>query len=148
MPIPALNAFGLLPEGVHDCTLDEIGARFGRFIVSERRVRLFAQLHELIAEEQRAGIASAVIVDGSFVTDKPEPGDVDLVIILSEGYNFSGELPPFKYNALSKAHLHKRYGFDVFVVEADSLQYARWLTLFQQDKLMPSRRKGILRIAL
>jgi hypothetical protein len=31
----------LLPEGIHDCTLDEIGARFGRFQTTDRRVHLF-----------------------------------------------------------------------------------------------------------
>jgi len=41
MPIPDLNEDGLLSEGVHDCTLDEIGARFGRFQVTDRRIQLF-----------------------------------------------------------------------------------------------------------
>ncbi len=151
MPIPPLNDVGLLSEGVHDCTLDEIGARFGRFVVSERRVRLFAQLRELIEEEQRAGITVALIVDGSFVTDKPEPGDIDLVIVLPEDYNFDAEMPPFQYNAISKVHLRRRYRFDAFVAKEHSPEYQEWVTLFQRDKRESresTKRKGILRIQL
>jgi len=41
MPIPALNEHGLLPAGIHDCTLDELKSRFGSFQISDRRNQLF-----------------------------------------------------------------------------------------------------------
>lgn len=47
MPIPALNRDGVLPEGVFDCTLEEVRERFGAFSGSDCRVRLFARLEEL-----------------------------------------------------------------------------------------------------
>jgi hypothetical protein len=75
MPIPDLNENGLLPEGVYDCTLDEISAQFGQFQTTDRRVRLFERLRMLVEEERQAGLAIEMIVDGSFVTDKPEPYD-------------------------------------------------------------------------
>jgi hypothetical protein len=84
MPIPALNDKGLLPEGLYDCTLAEIGARFGQFQRTDRRVQLFAKLCALVEEEQRAGIATALLIDGSFALSKPSPGDIDLVIVLPE----------------------------------------------------------------
>ncbi|NOT59232.1 MAG: hypothetical protein HOP19_03295 [Acidobacteria bacterium] len=146
MPIPNLNEDGLLPEGIHDCTLEEIGAQFGRFVVSERRVRLFTQLGELVAEEQRAGIAVAVMVDGSFVTDKPEPGDIDLVIVLPADYTRGAELPPFQYNAMSKAHMRRRYRFDVLIARQNSVEYVEALYLFQHTR--EGFEKGILRIKL
>ncbi|MGH9935029.1 MAG: DUF6932 family protein, partial [Blastocatellia bacterium] len=97
MPIPELNEDGLLPEGVHDCTLDEIGVRFGRFQVTDRRIQLFEKLRLLVEEERQAGLAIEMIVDGSFVTDKLEPGDIDLLIVLPPDYNREGELAPFRY---------------------------------------------------
>jgi predicted nucleotidyltransferase len=148
MPIPELNETGLLPEGIHDCTLDEIGARFGRFQVTDRRIQLFEKLRALVEEEKQAGLAIEMIVDGSFVTGKPDPGDIDLVIVLPEGYNFGVELPPFRYNATSKSGLHRRYRFDVAVVEANSTEYEKWIDLFQKVKFPPPERKGILRITL
>jgi hypothetical protein len=61
MPIPELNTEGLLPEGIYDCTLDEIGARFGRFQTTDRRVQLFKKLRELVEEERQAGLAVELI---------------------------------------------------------------------------------------
>jgi hypothetical protein len=78
MPIPDLDANGLLPPGVHDCTLEELEERFGRDQWVENRLRpcrslLCARLEEYVAELQRARSAT-LIVDGSFVTGRAEPG--------------------------------------------------------------------------
>lgn len=148
MPIPALNEYGLLPQGVHHCTLAEIGARFGRFQRTDRRMQLFAKLCALVDEERRAGLAIALMIDGSFVSSKPDPGDIDLVIVLPEGYNFGAELLPLQYNAISKSRLRRSYQFDVFVVEEHSLEYTERVAFFCQNSRRANERKGILRIQL
>jgi hypothetical protein len=38
--IPPLNEQGCLPEGIHDCTMDEVATRFGVFLTSDRRSQL------------------------------------------------------------------------------------------------------------
>ena len=81
MPIPTLTADGFLPEGVHDCTLVEIGERFGQFQRSDRRCRLFDRLAEYIQDAQTSGVVNAVIVNGSFVTGKDVPSDIDLIVV-------------------------------------------------------------------
>jgi hypothetical protein len=150
MPIPELNENGLLPEGIHDCTLDEIGARFGRFQTTDRRVRLFEKLRALVEEERQAGLAVELIVDGSFVTDKPEPGDIDLVIVLPADFDLSVELPPFKYNAISKRQLRRHFPFDVFVVRERAQEHEKRVQYFQQvkDDETLEKRKGLLGIKL
>ena len=149
MPIPELNENGLLPAGVYDCTLAEIGMRFGRFQRTDRRVQLFAKLCALVEEEQRAGIAMELFIDGSFVTDKAAPGDIDLVIVVPEEYRSGGNLPPFRYNAISKLHLRRRYQFDVFVARQHSPLYHQQLDFFQRDsRLANDTPKGILRMTL
>jgi hypothetical protein len=149
MPIPELSEYGLLPEGIHDCTLEEIGARFGRFQKTDRRVQLFTKLCALVQEEQRAGIAIEIFIDGSFVTDKATPGDIDLVLVVPAEYRSGGDLPPFRYNAISKQHLRQRYQFDVFVARQNSSLYNQQLDFFQHDSRLPSgNTKGILRIKL
>src|SRR5437763_745258 len=50
MPIPDLNADGLLPTGLFDCTLEEIRQRFGSFQGSERRPHLFARLEQTVEQ--------------------------------------------------------------------------------------------------
>lgn len=149
MPIPELNENGLLPEGVYDCKLAEIGARFGRFQKTDRRVQLFAKLCALVEEEQRAGIAIELFIDGSCVTDKAAPGDIDLIIVVPAEYRSGGDLPPFRYNAISKQHLRQRYQFDVFVARQNSPLYNQQLDFFQQDSRATGHsKKGILRIKL
>ncbi len=148
MPIPELNEDGLLPEGVFDCTLDEIGVCFGRFQKTDRRGQLFAKLCDLVDEERRAGLAVALMIDGSFVSSKPDPGDIDLVIVLPEGYNFAAELPPMAYNAISKSRLRRAYQFDVFVVEEHSVEDIERVAFFCQDSRQVNARKGILRVQL
>lgn len=48
MPIPSTDSNGLLPTGIHDCTIEEIGVAFGQFHASNRRVRLFKGLQEYV----------------------------------------------------------------------------------------------------
>ena len=78
MPIPALDPDGFLPVGVHDGTLDELKARFGSFQGSDRRPQLWARFVEFVNETRAVGLVRALLVDGSFVTAKPDPNDIDL----------------------------------------------------------------------
>jgi len=79
--IPPLNEYGCLPEGIHDCTKDEVAARFGVFQTSDRRAQLWARFAEFMRELTICDFMEAVLVDGSFVTGTPEPNDIDLVLV-------------------------------------------------------------------
>jgi hypothetical protein len=80
--IPAFND-GYLPAGIHQATLEEVAARFGRE-TELRRVQL-ESLQWLVDVARRAG-ALRLIVNGSFVTDRPEPNDVDCVLLIGPGF--------------------------------------------------------------
>jgi len=148
MPIPPLNQQGLLPVGVYDCTVEEIKARFGSFQASDRRPQLFEKLQTLISEAQSAGFARSLLIDGSFVTSKPDPNDVDLVLVLSPSHNVFTDLPPTQYNLVSKRRVRKRYGFDMVAVREDRPEYIEAVAFFQQVRYEPALRKGLLRLAL
>ena len=148
MPIPDFNEHGLLPEGVHDCELEELRLRFGSFQTTDRRVILFQKLLQLLQDLQRADVCESVIVDGSFTTDTPLPNDIDLIIVYPVDYELSAELSFFQYNATNKSRLRKRYGFDVFPVVDQSLAFERQVGFFGQVKFDPDLRKGMLRITL
>lgn len=148
MPIPLLDVQGFLPPGVHDCREDEIKVRFGSFQVSSRRPQLFARLEAYLSEARASQIVSSVVVDGSFVTGKPDPNDIDLILELSEGHDFGADLRPDEYNVVSKLRVHRRFGFDLLVARANSVEYKRWTEFFQQVRLEPGRQKGILRVRL
>ena len=64
MAIPALNESGLLPDGVHTCTGDELRTRFASFQTSDHRPRLVRQFVAFLAEVKASGIVRVVIVNG------------------------------------------------------------------------------------
>ena len=146
--IPLLNEDGWLPEGVHDGTLDEAAARFGRFQESDRRPRLWARFVEFVREAQACGLIDALVVDGSFISAAPVPNDIDLILVVSAYHDFSVDFQPSAYNVLSKRRVYQRFGFDVLVARADSEEYRRYEEFFQQVRLEPGRKKGMVRIPL
>src|SRR5438309_6778510 len=81
--IPHCNDDGYLPSGIHPATLDEIADRFGR--ESELRQVQMQSLRWLVDLARRAGV-QRVVVNGSFVTDKLEPNDVDCALLIGPGF--------------------------------------------------------------
>lgn len=142
--IPALTDAGLLPEGVHTCSLEEVRERFGRFDRSDRRSQLTKKLAEFVGELKSTGLVAWVGVDGSYVTSKPEPDDVDLVVVLRAEHDFSQELPPTDYNLVSKRKVRARFGFDVLVAPEDSPALREHLDFFQLTR--DGVAKGILKV--
>ena len=148
MPIPELDADGLLPVGIHDCTLDEIKDRFGRFRINGHRHELYAKLESYVRELQSSGLARAVIVNGSFTTGKDDPNDVDVMTVLPEDHDMSGSLRPFQYNLLSHRRVEKRFKLDLKVARVASLEYEEFVEFFRQVRNRPDLQKGYLRIPL
>src|SRR6266700_5175068 len=120
MPVPELNADGLLPDGIFDCSLADVQQRFGSFQSSDRRPRLLKRLKELVIALKRTGLFEAVVIDGSFVTGKPAPNGIDLIAVLLAGHDFEREFRMFEYSMLSRVLLRQRFGFDVVLVEQGS----------------------------
>ena len=148
MPIPNLDPSGFLPVGVHDCTLDEIKLRFGAFRGHDQRVQLFNRLVAFMREAKNSGIMKSVIVNGSFVTAAERPNDIDIILVVAEEHDFTADLSPATYNVVSRHRVHQRFGFDLLVARDKSVEYARWIAFFQEVKLEPGRKKGILQVRL
>lgn len=84
MPIPQLNENGELPKGVHQATLDDVVARFGGS--TERRRAATAGLQRIHDLAATTGKLDRIIIFGSFVTAKPEPNDVDVVLVMIDDF--------------------------------------------------------------
>jgi hypothetical protein len=87
--IPAFDDRGYLPAGVHTASIDEVLKRFGE--TSELRRDQADSLKWLISLCKSAGVIR-LIVNGSFVTDLPEPNDIDCILLLGPGYNEQSEM--------------------------------------------------------
>ena len=146
--IPRLNRFACLPEGIHECTMDEAASRFGTFQTTDRRPQLWAKFTEFMRELASCDFIEAVLVDGSFVTGTPEPNDIDLVLVAASNFDLSTDLSPAAYNLLSQRRMRRRFGFDIVMVQNGSENFDHMVDFFQQVKQRPGRKKGLLRIAL
>ena len=148
MPIPLFNADGVLPAGLHDTTLDEVRGRFGSFQGSDQRPRLFAQFEELVSAMKRSGFFEALLIDGSFVTAKAAPDDIDLIAVLRPGHDFERDLPISEYALVSRTMLRRRFRFDVIIAERDSSVYTTSVEFFSRVRDRPDLKKGLLQLKL
>src|SRR5207244_3113512 len=113
--LPGFDENGNLPKGIHRCTLEELAIRFGHGS-SEREVET-AELGEFVTWARQAGIAR-LLVDGSFVTAKDAPNDMDLVILPGADRPDQGEA------ALNLAARWPFLHIQVAVNEADLQQWS------------------------
>jgi len=74
MSIPALQANGELPPGEHQASLNEVEAVYGSS--TDRRKLLMQGLREAASNFELSGVKT-LWIDGSFITDKEEPNDID-----------------------------------------------------------------------
>src|SRR5918996_4769968 len=84
MPLPNFDSQGELPIGVHQATMEEIMTRFGsgtpqRQAVTTHLLRVYNLLKATGKLER--------LIFGSYVTTKPNPNDVDLVLVLADDFN-------------------------------------------------------------
>ena len=87
MPLPNLNHEGELPVGIHPATIDEVVAQFGsgteqRMIATEHLKRIY----QLVKE---TGHLQQLLIFGSYITSKPKPNDVDVVIIFDDDFDMA-----------------------------------------------------------
>jgi len=84
MPLPELDRYGDLPVGVHQASLDEVIARFGhgtsqRQLVTMRLLRIYDLA-------RGTGKLERFVIFGSYVTAKPNPNDVDIILIMRDDF--------------------------------------------------------------
>ncbi|MBM5796552.1 MAG: hypothetical protein FJ060_00025 [Cyanobacteria bacterium K_Offshore_0m_m2_072] len=75
MPIPAFDRFGLLPGGIHECTIKEVEVDLAW---NDERRLLTDLLQEFIAVEltPRFTVVPPVVLDGSYVSQKASPNNI------------------------------------------------------------------------
>ena len=111
MPLPDFDASGDLPPGVHHATLNEVFQRFSS-VGGQRRVCTlrFSHVHELA---QRTGHLQRFVIFGSYVTAQPNPNDIDVVLVLDDGFRLE-ECPIESRGLFDHAVAQARYGASIF----------------------------------
>ena len=131
--LPDFDHEGRLPPGIHLATWAEVVARFGG---NPRLQELLDGLERALGVLRSAG-CRRVYLDGSFVTNKPTPGDYDLAW---EPTNVDVALllrldPAFGVFDAGRAAQKAKYGGEFFPSSANEAFTGRtFLDFFQTDK--------------
>jgi hypothetical protein len=90
--LPEFNEAGDLPVGVYRVTLREVLDRFG--LANQRRREIGRRLERIWRLAASTGGVDEFVLFGSFITEKPEPNDVDVILIVKDDFttkNVSGD---------------------------------------------------------
>ncbi len=109
--LPLLNEHGDLPPGIHSADWAEIEARFG--VSTPARVRAFNKLKVLYKLAVLTGKLKRFFVFGGFVSDKAEPRDVDVALIMDADFEVE-HCPRESQTLFSHADADARFGASVF----------------------------------
>ena len=136
------GVWNVLPPGVHDATMDEIELRFAR---NDIRRELFEGFGRGVHALYLAGCRT-VFLDGSYVTEKPKPGDFDAC------WDPSGvdatKLDPVLLDFSDKRRNQKlKYGGEFFPSSASADGTRTFVEFFQTDR-HSGKPKGIIRVRL
>ncbi|MFW5692695.1 MAG: DUF6932 family protein [Thermoguttaceae bacterium] len=141
--IPAFRDDGYLPDGLHVATEAEVTFRFGSSTMRRRRLILrFRRWMELA----RATNAKRFLLDGSFVTSKEQPNDIDAVVWLAE--DFAEQVAQGSDCALElESMLLTRNPEEIFAAE-DLRDWEDWVEFFSRTREPDDRRKGLVEVEL
>ena len=117
MSIPAVLPNGELPPGEYQASLDDIEARYG--VSTDCRKLLMQGLHKAARNFELSDV-STLWINGSFITDKEEPNDIDGC------WEYTSAIDTKKLDPVflgSRKEIKKKYGLDFFIaniIEAGS----------------------------
>jgi len=139
--LPELNADGELPPGVHIADWAEFESRFG--VSSPRRLWLSGRLQAIMRLATESGQLRRVFVWGSFVTAKPAPRDLDILLIVGEDFEVDRISGPARA-VFDSARAKLLFESDIFWAPASIGQELLdlWLDTYQTSRSF--RKRGIV----
>lgn len=112
MPLPEFNETGDLPPGVHSATLAEIAARFGTG--SDRRKLVVRRLDRIYQVASGTGHLARFVAFGSFVSDKQDPNDVDVFMIMEDNFDMGSLVGESRLLFVDHGTAQDHFGGSVF----------------------------------
>lgn len=141
--IPAFRDDGYLPDGIHMSSEPDLTFRFGSSTPRRRRLALRIRRWITLARQTRC---LRLLIDGSFVTSKPEPQDVDALVLLAP--DFQDQIEQGNDAAIElEQMLLTRHPEEIFAAE-DATDWEAWVQFFSRTREADDRRKGLVEVAL
>lgn len=113
----------LLQPGIHDITKNDLSNHFVTpFLNQVKRIQLIERFNYLIEKVELIGIPFEIWINGSFVTNKEEPNDIDIVFFFDPAK--ANSLPADKKILLEEVANNSfskyRYNCDVYFIPNDN----------------------------
>src|SRR5438105_4120678 len=134
--IPSFRTDGYLPEGVYRASDTETLFRFGAS--TKQRRRLGIRLRRWIELARQVG-GRRLLIDGSFVTAKDKPNDIDAVLLLPPDFLERVEQGDLSALELEEMLLIRRPE-ELFAAE-DAKDWDEWVEFFGRTREADGRRK-------
>jgi hypothetical protein len=132
----------VLPPGVHDATFSEVKSRFA---TNEKRESMYEGLLRGCRSLESAGCA-VVYLDGSYVTEKPTPGDFD--VCWDPNAVDPSKLDPVLLDfGDRRRNQRQKYGGEFFPSSARADGSRTFVEFFRTDR-DTGKEKGVIRIRL
>lgn len=139
--IPEFYADGNLPSGLYAATLEEVIERFeGKNLKRRKLTRSLKQFCLFIRDH-----SDEVYLFGSYITTKPAPRDVDLLIVFPKTFNWTGHDAEdlLHYQQFETFHLHLN------ICRYEQRDYRRYmLREMGLSRDFPQKNKGFIRLEL
>ena len=142
MPIPRFNQYGLLPPGIYEASMEELAQGLG---FTARRLELIGTGLRFVCGELAVIGVTDVVLDGSFVTWKPSPGDIDGYVITRLGSEVASMIKD------RRRLWFARYQVDLFAAFEDLTgpgSVADWEEWFGHTREQPPQAKGLIKLNL
>lgn len=134
---------GRLPPGVHNATLKEIRDKLGW---GQRRKNLIDGLELAFGLMRNCGI-KRVYIDGSFVTDKNRPEDIDGCYDVPQGANLGAMYPIWPWTRPNRTMSKAMFGVELAPSRAPATPSGEpFISFFQKDR--DGNRRGIVSLDL
>ena len=160
--LPSFDKRGCLPEGIYNPSVEDFMERFVK--VTERRKELFEKYQQFTKLCNQAGGIEEHYLDGSYVRNKEEPGDIDLLITFHEKDLLDDNGQPNDYAKIisNKPRMKRDYEMHVFYAkitdESDSVEerehwenyknsFLEWWgnhTIDRQNGVIDDKKKGFV----
>ena len=140
----------ILEAGIHDITKDDLSNHFVTpFTNQEKRIKLIERFSYLLEKVEEIGISFEVWINGSFVTKKEEPNDIDVSFFFDP--KAANTLPADKkliFQEVANNSFSKyRYNCDVYFLPNDRAElrsyWRGWFGFTRTEKA-----KGFARITI
>lgn len=149
--LPDFDINGNLPLGIHTCSLDELKKKFVTdFTNSGTRNTIYLGYISYCNEFLQYEVVYGNLATGSFVSDKTDPHDIDLIVYIDAlKHKSMSDINKFNIRFNNRDQIHTDYNCHTFVIPlypknhplyvVTAFEEQRWIRFFSKDRKNNSR---------